>query len=134
MIDEKFYQAAISIRRTYLKLTSELEKYKDFAESTMVNLNKSTVDIERLQKQMKEARKEKKPNSGNIIAEINRILDNVEMEGKKIENFIDPINREIEKLAEEEQILYKSICQTHPNLSEDQIVDAVRRRLIKENL
>lgn len=134
MIDEKFYQAAINIRRTYLKLTSELEKYKDFAEATMINLNKSTVDIERLQKQMKEARKEKKPNSGNIISEINRILDNIEMEGKKIENFIDPINKDIEKLAEEEQILYKSICQSHPNLSEDQIVDAVRRRLIKENL
>ena len=45
-----------------------------------------------------------------------------------------PLNKEIEKLALEEQELYKQIKSTHPNLTDDQIVESVRQRLINEGL
>ena len=136
MIDENFYQAAINIRRTYLKLTSNMEKYRNIAESTLKKLQKSLVDVESLQKDMKTARKNKQEieSKESTINRIMKILENIEEEGRKLETFIDPINKEIEKLAKEEQILYSKICEKHPTLSEDQIVDAVRQRLKKENL
>ena len=46
----------------------------------------------------------------------------------------NPINKEIERLALEEQELYKQICLNHPDLTEDQIVECVKERLLKENL
>jgi hypothetical protein len=55
-------------------------------------------------------------------------------EGKKLETLIDPINVEIEKLGREEQELYRQIVEHHPELTEDQIVNFVRDRLLKEGL
>lgn len=136
MIEEKFYQAAINIRKTYLKLTSNMESYKNMAESTLKRLQRSLVDVENLQKEMKDIRKSKYEldSKENTVNKIMNILSDIELEGKRLEAFVDPINKEIEKLAEEEQVLYKKICESHPGLSEDQIVGAVRERLKKENL
>lgn len=136
MIDEKFYQAAINIRKTYIRLTSDIESYKSMMESSLKKLTRSIVDIENLQKELKESRKKGKDyeNNMNSVEVLNRVINDVEEEGIRIERFIDPINKDIEKLAEEEQMLYRSICEAHPNLTESQIVSAVRNRLIKENL
>ena len=136
MIDEKFYQAAINIRKTYIRLTSDIESYKSMMESSLKKLTRSIVDIENLQKELKESRKKGKDyeNNMNSVEVLNRVIHDVEEEGIRIERFIDPINKDIEKLAEEEQMLYRSICEAHPNLTESQIVSAVRNRLIKENL
>jgi len=136
MIEENFYKSAIEIRKTYLKLINDMESYRKIAESTMNGLNRSMVEIEKIKKEMKDNRNSKGDNSfsSNVLEKVMKVLDDVELEGRKIEDFIDPINRDIEKLAKEEQILYKKICDSNPNLSEDQIVEAVRMRLKKENL
>jgi len=136
MIAENFYKSAIEIRKTYLKLINDMESYRNIAESTMNGLNKSMVEIEKIKKEMKEGRKSKGESSfsSNILEKVMSVLDSVELEGRKIEDFIEPINRDIERLAKEEQILYKKICDSNPSLSEDQIVEAVRLRLKKENL
>lgn len=136
MIGEQFYIAAIEIRKTYLKLINDMESYRKIAESTMKSLQHSIVDIENIKKDIKESREsklQKEPDS-KVVEKVMKVLENVETDGKRIENFIDPINREIEKLAREEQILYSKICDANPNLSEEQIVEAVRTRLRKEEL
>jgi len=63
-----------------------------------------------------------------------KIIDEVEDEGKRLEKLIEPINLEIEKLAKEEMELYRQILDGHPNLTENQIVEKVQDRLIKEGL
>jgi flagellar biosynthesis chaperone FliJ len=136
MIDEHFYQASINIRKTYLKLTGDMDEYRKIVEQSMKSLQRSIVDIERVQKDLKDIRKSKYEveNNINTIEKVTEILNSIEMEGNRLESFINPINKEIEKLAEEEQILYKKICERHSNLTEAQIVEAVRLRLKKENL
>ena len=62
------------------------------------------------------------------------ILEEVDSEGKRLEDLVDPLNKEIEKLALEEQELYRQIVEHHPELTEDQIVNFVRDRLLKEGL
>ena len=44
------------------------------------------------------------------------------------------LNKDIEKLALEEQELYRQIKQKHSNLTDEQIISSVKDRLIQENL
>ncbi len=136
MIDENFYQAAINIRKTYLKISNDMESYRNIAESSLKNLQRSIVSIENIKKGIGDKKKENldRENNMDTINKISEILESLEMEGKKIERFVDPINKEIEKLAEEEQNLYRKICERHSDLTEAQIVEAVRLRLKKEDL
>jgi cell division protein ZapA (FtsZ GTPase activity inhibitor) len=128
MIEEKFLIAAINIRKNYLKITSNIDFYRKRAERTLEVLEKSLKDIDNIEKAIKA---DDRPDSINEMIEV---LRKIEEEGNKIEKFVEPLNKEIEKLAIEEQELYRVIVEKHPELSEEQIVESVRQRLKKENL
>jgi hypothetical protein len=130
MIDEKYLKVAINIRRTYLKLIDNLDLYKKLADSISKKLTETVNDIEQIEKDYKD----KKINDEQSLQKALNILNDVEIEGKRLEEVIDPINIKIEKLAKEEQELYRQIVNRHSNLSQDQIVSIVRDRLIKEGL
>ena len=126
---------AINIRRTYLKLINNLDLYKSRASEVSEKLEETIKKIENLQEEITKKSKEKiTVNENDIFNKLLKILDEVEEEGKKLENLVNPINLEIEKLSKEEQELYRQIVEHHPNLTEDQIVSEVRDRLIKEGL
>ncbi len=62
------------------------------------------------------------------------LLNKLTKETEDLENYINPINSDIEKLAIEEQELFQRIKEKHSNLTEEQIVESVRQRLIQENI
>ena len=132
MIEEKYLKMAISIRRTYLKLTNNLDLYHSKALSVSDKLEKTIGKLDDIQAQLDS--KDKKLNNQETLDKVLLILQEIEDEGKRLENLINPVNSEIEKLAREEQELYRQIVEHHPNLSEDQIVSSVRDRLLKEGL
>jgi DNA repair ATPase RecN len=132
MIEERFLAAAVNIRRTYIRLTSNLDLYRDKAEGTLKKLETAYEELEKLQERIKKSKN--KENSEPVTEDLLKILTDIEDEGNRIEKFVEPLNKEIEKLAIEEQELYRNICEAHSTLSEDQIVDIVRERLNKENL
>jgi cell division protein ZapA (FtsZ GTPase activity inhibitor) len=135
MIEEKFLVAAINIKRSYIKLTSNLDFYKKRAEQTLDKLQEAYLKVENLEDEIKVMKKKKDQNlDPNLTSKVLEILNEIEEEGNKIEKFVEPLNKEIEKLAIEEQELYRIIVETHSNLSEEQIVEAVRLRLKKEGL
>lgn len=135
MIEEKFLVAAVNIKRSYLKLTSNLDFYKRRAEQTLEKLQEAYGKVETLENEIKELKKQKDQNADpNLTTKVLSILGEIEEEGNRIEKFVEPLNKEIEKLAIEEGELYRVIVETHPNLSEEQIVEAVRLRLKKEGL
>ena len=135
MIEEKFLVAAVNIKRSYLKLTSNLDFYKKRAEQTLEKLQEAYGKVENLENEIKELKKQKDQNTDpNLTTKVLSILGEIEEEGNRIEKFVEPLNKEIEKLAIEEGELYRIIVETHPNLSEEQIVEAVRLRLKKEGL
>lgn len=135
MIEEKFLQAAVNIRKTYLNLTSNLDFYRKRAEQTLGKLQEAYSKIEKIESEIKDLKKKKDQNTDtNISNRVFSLLTEIEEEGNKIEKFVEPLNKEIEKLAIEEQELYRIIVEKHPELSEEQIVEAVRLRLLKENL
>ena len=132
MIEEKYLKMAISIRRTYLKLINNLDLYHNRALKVSSNLEETLSKLDTIQEDLD--LKDKKPSSKETLDKILGILQEVEDEGKKLETLIDPINTEIEKLGREEQELYRQIVEHHSELTEDQIVNFVRDRLLKEGL
>jgi len=132
MIEEKYLKMSISIRRTYLKLINNLDLYHNRALKVSSNLEETLAKLDTIQEGLDS--KDKKPSSKETLDKLLDILQEVEDEGKKLETLIDPINTEIEKLGREEQELYRQIVEHHPELTEDQIVNFVRDRLLKEGL
>ena len=130
MIDEKYLRVAINIRKTYLKKNNNLDLYKKMSNSILEKLKGTIKDIEEIEKEYID----KKITDEQSLQRALSILDSVEREGKRLEEAIDPINVEIEKLAKEEQELFRQIVERHSDLSQDQIVWIVRERLIKEGL
>ena len=131
MIDDNFIQAAIKIRRKYLKLSNNMEFYKRKAQDVINNLEEVINKIEKIQD---EAEKTKSTTNESVVLKLTKILKEVEEEGRAVEMLIDPLNEEIEKLAIEEQELWRNIKNKYPNEEEDQIVEYVKNRLIQENL
>ena len=129
MIDEKFLIAAVNIRKNYIRLTSNVDFYRKRTEKTLEVLDSSLKELEKIKKDMNDKNKDI-----DSIKSVLSVFDKIEVEGNKIEKFVDPLNKEIEKLAIEEQELYRVIVEKHPELSEYQIIESVRKRLEKENL
>jgi hypothetical protein len=138
MVDEKYLQMSITIRRTYLKLINNLDLYRSRALQISERLEDTVKKIDELNKEAEESAKRKTTSSNisqiEVFEKLLKIIDDVDDEGKRLENLINPINIEIEKLAKEEMELYQMIVDSHPNLTEDQIVESVKDRLIKEGL
>ena len=136
MVDEKYLQMSLTIRRTYLKLINNLDLYRSRALQISERLEDTVKKIDDLNKEAEESAKKKNTNTSEIevFEKLLKIIDEVDDEGKRLENLISPINTEIEKLAKEEMELYQMIVNSHPNLTEDQIVESVKDRLIKEGL
>ena len=131
MIDESFIKAAIKIRREYLKLTNNLSFYKRKAEDVIENLEDIVTKIENIQQ---ETENQSITNNDAVVFQLTKLLTDVESEGRAVESLIDPLNKEIEKLGLEEQELWRNIKNKYPNLSDEEIVEYVRKRLLQENL
>lgn len=135
MVDEVFLQNAVRIRRTYLKLSNNMELYQKKAQQVSDKLDETVAKIEEIEKEAKESRNSKNGNSTEyFLNELMNALQEVDDDGKSLENLVNPLNKEIEKLALEEQELYRKIKEKHFTLTDEQIIKSVRDRLIKENL
>lgn len=136
MVDEVFLQNAVRIRRTYLKLSNNMDLYQKKAQKVSDKLDETLARIEEIEKEAKESRnlKTSSNNTEYFLNELMKALQEVDDEGKSLENLVNPLNKEIEKLALEEQELYRKIKEKHFTLTDEQIIESVRDRLIKENL
>ena len=132
MIDEIFYQSAIKIRRQYLKITNNMSFYQNKAKLVSDNLS----DIIKKIDDVKESTDPKNSefSAESAVNELVRILKEVEEEAKRLEEMVEPLNSEMEKLALEEQELWRNIKERHYNVNEDDIINSVKDRLIRENL
>jgi phage shock protein A len=135
MIEERFLESAINIRRTYLKLTGDLNMYQKRAEQIVEVLEKSIKRLEDLQQEIKDT-KAGKSNISNekAINEVLTTINDVEQEGERLNTLFEPINKEIEKLAKEESELWNKIIEKHSNVPEDKIIEIFKTRLNREGL
>jgi len=128
MIDEIFLQSAVSLRRTYLKMSNNMSFYQKSASEVIARLDDTTLKIDKIKEDASKNSAEKS------LEDLMSILEEIEEEGKRLEDLVNPLNKEIEKLALEEQELYRQIKEKHHDLSDEQIINSVKERLINENL
>ena len=131
MIDEIFLENAIRIRRKYLKLSNNMDLYQKKAEETSKILDRTLIEVDVINDKAKNGKEE---DTQSLLHELVKVLNNVEEEGKLLEKMVEPINIEIEKLALEEQELFRQIKIKHNNLTDDEIIECVKNRLITEEL
>ena len=95
MIDEKFLLAAVNIKKTYLRLLSNLDLYETKAKETLEKLGSLYDKLGVLEKDIK---KPENINNDNYSAfnEVLKILNELENEGVKLKSFTDPLNKKIE--------------------------------------
>jgi hypothetical protein len=134
MVDEVFLQNAVRIRRTYLKMTNNMDFYQKKAKEIVDRLDETLIKIDNLQKVAEESKKNSGVGSQGLLNELLNILNDIDIEGKSLEDLVSPLNQEIEKLGLEEQELYRQIKEKHYDLTDEQIIESVKDRLIKENL
>jgi len=134
MINEQFLQRAIDIRKTYLRLTNNMDDYLEKVSNVSDRLEKTVVEITEIEEKYKDKKGSGNMSSDQTLKELLKVLDKVDREGKTLESLVEPLNKEIEKLSKEEVELYRLIREKHSNLTEDQIVEAVKARLKKEEL
>jgi len=128
MIDKIYIDRAVSLRKEYLDLNTNLRKYetlvnnlKDKIEGTIGSLepiidNITNSSVEDVQKKSIES------------------LISLEEETQKIQKFIDPINKKMEELQREEQALYNQIKITYPGMDNKEILSYIQDELKKRNL
>jgi ABC-type Zn uptake system ZnuABC Zn-binding protein ZnuA len=131
MIDEAFLRSAINIRRKFLKISNNMDLYYERAKIIVEKLEKILIDIETLQNKIKN---EKSVSNEQAIGELLKILNNLEIEGDRLEKLAEPMNKEMETLSKEEHELYRQIKERHQNLTDQDIVDIVQNRLLSEGL
>ena len=107
--------------------------YQKKAQEVADRLDDTLQKVDELSKKA-EVSKNSNTQTNNLLGELLDILKTVESDGESLENLVNPLNKEIEKLALEEQELYRLIKERHFNVSDDLIIEEVQSRLKSENL
>ena len=128
MIDEQLIESAKTIRREYLRLSSVLLGYQDEVRELAGFLFGKVDELKSFNEERVKKAKTKddlKKVTDHIIHEI----DLIEAEERKLQAKVERINEEMERLRKEEEVLYATIRERHPKLTDEQIVTEVRSHL-----
>jgi len=128
MIDNQLIESAKNIRKTFLRMTNQLSVYETEVKD-LINFLQEKIQI--LQNYNNNDVRKMKTNEdlNKVTKSILKEIEEIEAAEQKLQNKIGKINKEIEKLSNEEVVLYKTIKERYPNLSDVEI-----KREIQQNL
>lgn len=128
MIDEQLLESARLIRKTFIRLSNELEKYKVDIESLVEFLQEKVKILSTETTQRVKNMKDKSELSG-VTIEIIKQMEDVELEEKKLKRKVSKINEDLENLRKEEEFLYKTITERYPDLTDKEIISEIHKNL-----
>lgn len=136
MIEERFLESAMRIRRNFLKVSSNLELYHRKAKEIIASLEEISEKAQNLSDDILKDQKNGKVTvtKDKAMDELMKILKELEEQSKIIENLADPMNKDIEKLALEEQELYRQIKEKHSGIPDEKLIQIIKQRIEKEGL
>ena len=130
MVNEQFLQSAVRIRRTYLKLSNNMDLYHKQATKLSEILTENLEKLSKIEGDVKD----KKMDSKQAVNTLLELISNIEKQSDNLESMTDDLNKEIELLSKEEHELYRNIKEKHSDLTDEQIIESVKERLIRENI
>lgn len=118
MISQKYIQQGVKIRKNFLEVNQKMNLLIDNIREVGEQLKKHTTDLERLNENLEdytdvEAAKK----------DIFNKLNDVEQESKKLAAIYEPLNKELESLKKQEELLYNNIKNSYPKLSDQEIIE-----------
>jgi chromosome segregation ATPase len=125
MIDKQFIESARNIRYEFLSLNKKLEVYKIDLENLSKYLQNTVKELESLTSIKITSKSDLTEMSQKLIKK----LEEIDLEEKKISNLVKPINDKIDRLREEENILYKALKEKYPSKTDDQLKTELHSQL-----
>lgn len=131
MIQELYLKRAASIRKDYIKIMTDIRSYENIATQLSSSLESRMGDLESLLKKINES---KNTNPDSAKDELHKIMVQIEDDINKVDTSIDSLNKKIDKLKDDEILLYNEIKKSYFNLSDDEIRKEIQSYLQKLNL
>ena len=128
MIDIQLIESSKFIRKDYLSLTKNLDKYQDDVKSLGIFLLKKVDEIKKYNDDIIKKIKTKDDIS-KVTNHILKEIQDIEDEEKKLVEKVESVNLRFEKLRSDELILYNTIKERYPNLTDEQITKEIHSHL-----
>jgi chromosome segregation ATPase len=128
MINEIYIKRAISIRKSYLKIRKDIEKYEGMTKDIVEIVTNKIKDLESLSDKISKGRFNDAESAKN---EMTSIVLGLESEINSIDKTIDSLNKMIEKLKKDEIDLYNEIKLKYPNMKDSEIQSEIQSAINK---
>ena len=128
MIDKIYIESAKSIHSEFVKLQEKLNSYSLEYEKLSKYFEKTSKEIEEYTKKELPKIKEK-ADIENVAQNLFKRMDEISDEEKKLVRLVTPITDRIEKLKQEELILFEALKNKYPHLSIEIIKDEIQKNL-----
>lgn len=130
MIDKQLIESAKFIRKDYLSLSNDLNKYHDDVKSLGNFLLKKVEELSKYNDDVVKKMKNQDDIS-KVTSFILKEIEGIEDEEKKLVKKVESVNADLEKLRKDEIMLYNTIKERYPNLSDDDIKKEIHSHLEK---
>lgn len=130
MIDQQLINSAKNIRKEFLSLSSNLNKYQDDVKKLSDFLTNKINELTRYNDEYIKKIKTKDDLSKSTLYVLNSIQE-IEDEEKKLTKRVEDVNKKLEKLKLDEVNLYETIKKRYPDLDDDKIVSEIHKHLDK---
>ena len=116
-IDERFLKTGLRIQNDAINALSLLSKEEDKLRSINEKLLSVTTELQGI--------KDKSMNYDSpesMKDDVFKQLQDIEVQSQILNKVIDPLNKKMERLRKEEEILWETIKEKYPNMEEENIV------------
>ncbi len=128
MIDTQLIESAQNIRKTFLKLGKELNNYQGDVKKLVDFLQEKLSYLEQYNnKNVKNIKND--DDISKVTKDILSQIEEIEVAEKRIQTKINKINKELEQLNKDEQILYQTIKERYPEMTDEQIIKEIHQNL-----
>jgi len=131
MIQEIFLKRAANIRKEYLRIRYDISSYEKNVKDLLWALEQKSTDLNELKVKLDSNRIN---SAEQAKTELLNIMMEIEDETNKNEKYVDNLNKNIEKLKEDEVFLFRDIKQRYPEMNDADIKEEVQNYIKKLNL
>ncbi|CAG7581606.1 MAG: hypothetical protein SLAVMIC_00925 [uncultured marine phage] len=116
MIAKRYIEQGVKIREEYLDVSKKLEAILTDIKGVGLQLKKHTEDLKYISENLDGYDGEQAK-----LVILNKLTD-VEIQGNKLTAIYKPVNEKLESLKKQEEILYNTIKEQYPDLSDEDMV------------
>lgn len=126
MIDKKFIDSAVQIRKKYLKLRGGLDSYELQLKNLVAGFQDLVGQLSKIQEDIDTKKVTEAEDARNKIL---KVVADYKDKMDKINGKIQSIDSDVQKLKKEELELYNQIKRKHPSLNDPEIVEEISKSI-----